>query len=95
MSRYNRVTIDSGGFINRHRTKKKLRPRRIKHDFKASEQPKTHSHLIADTATMKGVNPVMRRAKERIINLNHTELIYDSVKLPIDHRCHPAIKTKS
>lgn len=92
---YNRVTIDDNGFINRQRTKKKLPQRRTKHNFKKSEQPRSHSHKLADVSTTKGMRPLMRQSEESKVCLNHMELNNDKVKLPTDHRCHPAIPIKA
>lgn len=87
----NRVTIDENGFVNRQNCKQKVgRPKREK--FNRNEQPVSHSHTYADVATTKGMRPIMKNTKNEKVSFRECEIIYDSVQLPTDHRCHPAIR---
>jgi hypothetical protein len=90
-----RVVALPNGQVHRHNSKKKRHRKsgsKIK-KFKPSEQPKTNSHKYSDVASTKGMNPIMSNSQKDVtISFRQCELIYDSVKLPYDGRCHPHFK---
>lgn len=85
------VRANNNGHISKYKSKNNQAPRKIKHKFKKSEQPKSNSHTNADVATTKGMRPIMRKSEGNKISFRHCEYRNSDspVKPDYDGRCHP------